>query len=578
MRSKILFSSLFFMILFASCTDELENRTDKYIDVQFALDVESNLTTRAISDGSQVTQLMYAVFDENGNVVLEKQVKDNYFGQSTQNTPLIISLARGKTYQVAFWAQSSLCQAYNVSDDMKVTIDYTGLNNNEIRDAFFASTGKITIDKTTIVPVVLKRPFAQINVGSFPYDTEYAQEMGMTVAKSSATIKGVANIINLVDGSVDGEVTVNYELSAIPTEKLNIDINGDGVKDLFDYLSMSYVLANVENTIHEMAFTFADESGNNSYTLANGLESIPMRRNCRTNIVGQILSSTTEFDIKIDPIYDNEMLNSGGIYYNFNDDVVIEDVTFSFDTNDAATFTSENNNTVTLNNVTFSGRIEQIAMGEYRDKGNYVAFTNIMNNVVAKDMVVDHPGISCVETIDYMAPLFFLRGETTLNNCTITGTTTTANAKKDWNGKYHEVIAYDCGVPNKCNATFNNCTIDKLFAWSHSQITINGSTMKYIRCATHNYSDAKAHLTIGSGSIIDEIVVTSSGQQKFVTIDGKKTLIAEPWAPALIIKAGATVKRLDMNGRPRINKNGVETLIIEDGAIVNEIINLAENN
>ena len=102
--------------------------------------------------------------------------------------------------------------------------------------------------------------------------------------------------------------------------------------------------------------------------------------------------------------------------------------------------------------------------------------------------------------------------------------------------------------------------------------------MKYIRCATHNYSDAKAHLTIGSGSIIDEIVVTSSGQQKFVTIDGKKTLIAEPWAPALIIKAGATGKRLDMNGRPRINKNGVETLIIEDGAIVNEIINLAENN
>ena len=56
------------MILFASCTDELENRTNKYIDVQFALDVESNLTTRAISDGSQVTQLMYAVFDENGNV------------------------------------------------------------------------------------------------------------------------------------------------------------------------------------------------------------------------------------------------------------------------------------------------------------------------------------------------------------------------------------------------------------------------------------------------------------------------------------------------------------------------------
>jgi hypothetical protein len=256
------------------------------------------------------------------------------------------------------------------------------------------------------------------------------------------------------------------------------------------------------------------------------------------------------------------------------EDTLIENKVFAFNTEHAATFTSENNNLITMNNVTFSGRVEQIAMGEYRDKGNYVAFRNEMNNVVAENMVVTHPvGIANVETVDYMAPLFFLRGVTTLNNCKITGTTSVAPQKKDYNGTLHDVMPYDCGVPNGCEAIFNNCEIDKLYAWSHSQITLKDTKMKYIRCSTHHNSEPKAHLTIDAGSVVDEIVVTSTEMAKFKTIEGKKTLTANVWAPSLIIKAGATVKRLDMNGRPSIDKYGNLSVIIEDGATVEEIVN-----
>lgn len=81
---------------------------------------------------------------------------------------------------------------------------------------------------------------------------------------------------------------------------------------------------------------------------------------------------------------------------------------------------------------------------------------------------------------------------------------------------------------------------------------------------------------------MDEIVVTSSGLAKFVTIEGKKTLTADLWAPKLIIKAGAHVKKLDMNGRSRWNYNTIADervyesapdVIIEAGAVVDEIIN-----
>ena len=55
-----------------------------------------------------------------------------------------------------------------------------------------------------------------------------------------------------------------------------------------------------------------------------------------------------------------------------------------------------------------------------------------------------------------------------------------------------------------------------------------------------------------------------------VTVNGKKTLTAAPWSPCIIIKAGAIVKKLDYNGRT------AEDVIIEDGAVIGEIVNLAE--
>ena len=195
-------------------------------------------------------------------------------------------------------------------------------------------------------------------------------------------------------------------------------------------------------------------------------------------------------------------------------------------------------------------------------------------------MIVDHPGITNVEPMDYMAPLFFLRGVSTLNNCVFTGTTTTSTGYKDHWEDMHEVVPYDCGVPNGCIATFNSCTIDALYAWSHSQITINNSQLKHIRCSTHNHSEADAHLTIGAGTTVDKIVVTSSIKGKYAKgDDGKNHWVDDPSsrvAPKLIIKSGATVNVLDMNGRKYYDKDDNLDVIIEDGAIVREIINLAE--
>ena len=578
MKKSILIALSMCTMLVASCTKEVENPPMKeFVDVTFDLGAENVIASRAISDGTGADLLMYGVFSDDNELIIPKAVKNGVSNlTSSSGYSMTISLAKGQTYQVVFWAQDSDCDAYTVSDDMKVTIDYNGINNDESRAAFFAVTEKFKVGSSTTVSVVLKRPFAQVNVGAYPFDLELVEDMGVEIRKSSATVSGVANQLNLLDGEVSGDVDVTYTLNACPSEKLLVDVDMNSVQESYEWLSMSYILAGAKTT-HAMSFSFSDDNDSNVITFDEGLEFVPIQRNFRTNIVGQILSGTTSFNIKIDPIYEGETINSAGLYYNFSEDTTIENKVFAFNTTDGATFTSENNNLITMKNVTFSGKIEQIAMGEYRDKGNYVEFRNDMTNVVAENMVVTHPtGIANVEPVDYMSPLFFLRGVTTLTDCRFTGTTSVAPEKIDYNGDYHQVLPYDCGVPNGCEATFNNCIVDRLYAWSHSQITLKDTKMKYIRCSTHHNSEPKAHLTIDSGSVVDEIFVSSTSLAKFATIDGKKTLTTEKWAPSLIIKAGATVKRLDMNNRPSLDKNGNLSVIIEAGANIGEIVNAVD--
>lgn len=577
---KCLFIAMAICAFFASCSHDSDPNVGDVVDVPFFLDVEAVLETRAdadkkISDGTDANQLMYAVFREGDtDPIIKKVVKDDVEGL-TKGYKMSISLAKGHSYQVVFWAQNSECDAYTVSDDMKVSINYEGLNNDESRDAFFATTKPFVAGMTPSVKVVLRRPFAQVNVGTFPYDLEYVQGLGVLVHKSSAIFHSIADEIDLLTGEVSGEVDVEYSLSNIPEEILWVDVDENGVKEQYDWLSMSYILAEPDRTLKTMSFKFTDNSGLYEPIDIGELNNVPIQRNYRTNILGQILSGTTSFEIIIDPVYEDDEIYQDELYYNFSEDTLIKDKEFTFNNpNLWVTFTTENNNTLTLENVTFSGKMNQVALGEYRNKGdiNDNPYTNVLKNVKAENIEIGN-GIQNV--FDRMSILFYLRGKTTLYDCVMTGTTNPTvgpGLVPSYETKPH--IAYDCGIPNYCEAEFNNCTIGSIYAWSHSMVTIKNSKVNHITCSTHDQYK-ESHLTIDAGTTVKEIVVTSQSNPK--KVDGK--YVENPRAPVLIIKSGATVEVLDMNGRGVIgqtSKAGQKTVIIEEGATVKSIINQAE--
>ena len=554
--------------------------------VEFSLDLEGAMSSRAISDGKKADRLMYGVFEKvpasnpDGYTltqVIEKTVIDiNGNENLIDGYNLAISLLRGKTYQVVFWAQDADCLSYTVDKAMKVTVDYEGVNNDELRDAFFA-TQQVTVSSNSSINVTLKRPFAQVNVGAFNSEYDYAKSLGVEVNQSKAIIKGVSNQIDLLTGVASGNVDVEYTFGNIPGETLKgVDSNNDQNAEMYKWVSMSYLLASPVQTTHEMKFYFINSSNPESQIEFNPDKLVPIQRNYRTNLVGQVLSSSFKFKINIDHYYEDERNNPRHVYYVFNESTTIENTEFAL--NEAAAgnwcvFTTPKGNkdksiVLTFNDVQFSGGLYGVMFGEdWREfnpatnklEGVTSYCSSIINNVTAHNVKV----FNCVTNYsNHMSILFYLRGNTIVNNCVWDGTTTVNNipinpCTGDYDGDpVDDNVAYDCGVPNGCVSKIDQSSIGSMYVWEQGEVNITNSNIGYIRNAAIKIDGKQWGLVIGEGTTVELLDSSAPGS----------------YTPHIKIKNGATVKKLNMNGQK------MSGLVIEPGASVNGKVFAADMN
>ena len=382
------------MLFATSCSnDELTQvQSGEYAEVSISLGVEEVAGSRAISDGSGADELYYSVFDADGNRIttIQQVHRENVDFPTTET----ITLAKGQTYQVAFWAQDNDCEAYTVSDDMNVTVNYAGINNDETRDAFF-KTVKFTVNGSTALDVELTRPFAQINVGVDAADWNAAVASGIEIKESNVTIKQAASAINLVTGKVSKPLDVVYTTAAIPNEPLKAN-NGT-----YNWLSMSYILVfdgsetgAEDATLTSLEYKFSPKQGKgNPITFKDGLNNVPVKRNWRTNILGKILTGDIQFNITIDPIYDNDINYPNGsaqeleLAAKMGGTVTLnEDVTLSAPLNVAADMILNlNGKTISGNVVKGDGAVVKIAEGvTAKIFGGFIKSTNV-NGAAAID-------------------------------------------------------------------------------------------------------------------------------------------------------------------------------------------------
>ncbi|MCH5335392.1 MAG: FimB/Mfa2 family fimbrial subunit [Alistipes sp.] len=354
------------LLFAASCSNEPDlGKSDPYLSddtavVTISLGVEGRTQTRAegqpaISDGTRATTLIYAIYNNKGDLV--KITNPNY--KSEEETPTedrlvtrakidgiefphelpAFELVKGLEYTMVFWAQSENGDTYYDTNDLKnIQVKYeNAANNDELRDAFCARYTLILSqsDNDKEVTITLKRPFAQINVGftKAGYELMKSHSTNGDITKSSITVKNVSNLFDLYSNNV-GTASANivdaeYAVSATPStmeidgstlgQYLQVDIDNNGqIADTeeFVWLSMCYILAPDQNngtstyrtTVDISNLKFYYEDGSEYETDLEEIPFVPVQRNHRTNILFDPANKTTLL-LHLDPNYDEDDSN-----------------------------------------------------------------------------------------------------------------------------------------------------------------------------------------------------------------------------------------------------------------------------
>ncbi len=279
----------------ASCTKEDISSSlvgnGQTVEVTFTANLPE-LGTRAYGDGLTAKTLQYFVYEKIGQNELKKLDAlcgtTGIHGSATVNLALI----KGMTYVITFWADNN--NAPYSFDGKKVTIDYTAVDaNDEELDAFYG-TKEFNPSVDTDTNVELRRPFAQLN--AIATDFGLVKNSGIKVLSSSkVTVQGY-NQFNVLTGKVIGnKASITFEQAAVPTDEMT---------DERAHLAMNYILVN-EKELVEATFAFYgkhDANDTAEMKLAeNTYTNVPLQRNYRTNIIGKLLTKSTDFNVEILP-------------------------------------------------------------------------------------------------------------------------------------------------------------------------------------------------------------------------------------------------------------------------------------
>ena len=300
---KILFfvSALAGLFFAASCQQEnLEPVGGN--TVTYTVQVPEALATRALGDDvTNINTLHYEVYRTAERETVTFTDADNLLYHKTApvnngTATIALELVNDQNYTVLFWAQvGETNEAYEVSNLTNVTVK-SALKANQKDYAAFSGVDFIEADETLAGrTVTLYRPISQINIATTPesLNGNGAFVDQVVLEGSSVTVAGLSNSFNVAKQAAGASMTSTYQFSeqVVPDETLEVNSKA------YTYVAMNYVgFADELGTPVKVSYVINTTEGN----IDNEIENVPVKPNYRTNIVGNLITSTSDYTITLE--------------------------------------------------------------------------------------------------------------------------------------------------------------------------------------------------------------------------------------------------------------------------------------
>ena len=304
------------MIFAGSCQQENLEPVAQGNTVTYTVELPE-IATKAIGDGLNVDELIYEVWKTEapdqrdlvteGNAIRLYQDKTSLVERDgIRKAVVTLNLVQDQEYTILFWAQVKGTGVYNTEylTDVHYATGFkpgeSGYYSNQESYAAFYAADFVSDQDPKSKTVVLKRPFAQLNIATVNTPTDYT----VTVNKSRVVIENVATRFNVAmnlpeSPAVDGFSKIEFKNADVPSDPATLTVNNQ----TYEYVAMNYIFANGTTEVsYEINTTLTSKEGTSSVAgkVSNNVPNVPLKENYRTNIVGNLLTSTTDYTVEID--------------------------------------------------------------------------------------------------------------------------------------------------------------------------------------------------------------------------------------------------------------------------------------
>ena len=264
---------------------------------------QSGISTRAVTDafgtGTSVNRCILEIY--HSDQLYSRIVKPISNKQVTFDNLRLVS---SQEYDFVFWADCATANSGSdegFDDKVYITTATGGLKaitekgefvgNSDERDAFFAKES-FEVTGSFTESVTLKRPFGLLVVKT--NDLNEIKDEALKPTGYKVAFKGLATTFNALTGEVSGSADVTYTAEELA--------KADGT------ISMDFLWAtDTEAALSDFSMTFLNNS--TEICTNDAFTNIPIRRNYRTNVSGNLLTKQGTINVTIDPEFEQPDLN-----------------------------------------------------------------------------------------------------------------------------------------------------------------------------------------------------------------------------------------------------------------------------
>ena len=290
------------MMLAGSCQKEvLSPVSEGETSVKFSIALPDGLQTKAMSMAESTDIVYYEIWNSDWTRQLypvEQAGVQSAYASAVVNgckATIDLKLVSDQTYNFIFWAQNEACGAYNVDNLKNVGVDYDviGAEGNQDKfDAFYAIE-TIRVEGPINKTVTLYRPFAQLNFGADEMTTTFGD---IVVTDTEIQVSGLATVFNTLTGYGEQPVTepVAFQANGIATDETLFAAGKP-----YTWVAMDYMLMMDNQALVNVEASFGVDGMDEPVT--HSLTNVPLKKNYRTNIVGDLFTTDAKLQIIVDP-------------------------------------------------------------------------------------------------------------------------------------------------------------------------------------------------------------------------------------------------------------------------------------